>query len=81
MNERLDICFVLNVVGEDGCMADEVCCAGNVAALWRAGVERGIDEVKRRSNTSQVLEGVESVGIWGIGEALCCKKQNVKGGR
>lgn len=62
LDERLDVGLVVEVVGVDGSMPDEISCACDVAASGGSWINLGIMRAEVRSDTGKMVERIELVG-------------------
>lgn len=62
LDERLDVGLVVEVVGVDGSMTDEISCACDVAASGGSWINLGIMRAEVRSDTGKMVERIELVG-------------------
>lgn len=62
LNERLDVSLVVEVVGVDGSMADEIGRACDIAASGGSWIDRGIMRAEVGSDTGKMVERIELVG-------------------
>lgn len=76
-DERLDVLLVIEVIGIDGCMTDQVGCADGCAALGRCWVCGRVGGLEVGGYTGEVLERVE--GVAAVERGGACQVDETKG--
>ena len=72
MNEKLNIGFVVKIVGVDCSVADRVCGACYIATLGRGGIGGRIEGVTGWCYACEVFKKAKVIGFGAVGESTAC---------